>query len=90
VDGVKDHTIPHLSGKKETKEMWDVLVKLYQSDNQNRKMLLREKLRSMKMAKGESVVTYLTKFTQVRDKLAAVEEAVDETELVRTTLNGFT
>ena len=53
-------------------------------------MLLREKLRSTKMAKGESVVTYITKFTQIRDELAVVGEAVDETELVRTTLNGFT
>jgi hypothetical protein len=90
VDGVKDHIIPHLSGKKTTKDMWEALVKLYQSDNQSRKMLLREKLRSTKMAKGESVVTYLTKFTQIRDELAVVGEAVDETELVRTTLNGFT
>jgi hypothetical protein len=90
VDGVKDHIIPHLSGKKTTKDMWEALVKLYQSDNQSRKMLLREKLRSTKMAKGESVVTYLTKFTQIRDELAAVGEKVDETELVRTTLNGFT
>jgi hypothetical protein len=74
VDGVKDHIIPHLSGKKTTKDMWEALVKLYQSDNQSRKMLLREKLRSTKMAKGESVVTYLTKFTQIRDELAVVGE----------------
>jgi hypothetical protein len=90
VDGVKDHIIPHLSGKKTTREMWEALVKLYQSDNQSRKMLLREKLRSTKMAKGESVVTYLTKFTQIRDELGAVGKTMDETELVRTTLNGFT
>jgi hypothetical protein len=90
VDGVKDHIIPHLSGKKTAKDMWEALVKLYQSNNQSRKMLLREKLRSMKMAKGESVVTYLTKFTRIRDELAIVGEKVDETELVRTALNGFT
>jgi hypothetical protein len=53
-------------------------------------MLLREKLRSTKMGKGELVVTYLTKFTQIRDELAAVGETVVETELVRTALNGFT
>jgi hypothetical protein len=53
-------------------------------------MLLREKMRSTKMAKGESVVTYLTKFTQIRDELIVVEEVVDETELVRIALNGFT
>jgi hypothetical protein len=63
VDGVKDHIIPHLSRKKTTKDMWGAVVKLYQSDKQSRKMLLREKLRSMKMAKGETVVSYLTKFT---------------------------
>jgi hypothetical protein len=68
VDGVKDHTIPHLSSKKATKEMWDALVKLYQSNNQNRKMLLGEKLRSTMIIKGESVVTYLTKFTQIKDE----------------------
>jgi hypothetical protein len=90
VDGDKDHIIPHFSGKKTAKDMWEALVKLYQSDNQSRKMLLREKLRSTKMAKGESVVTYLTKFTQNIDELAVVGEAMDETELVRTTLNGST
>jgi hypothetical protein len=63
---------------------------LYQSNNQSRKMLLREKLKSTKMARGELVVTYLTKFTQIRDELATVGETVDETKLVRTTLNVFT
>jgi hypothetical protein len=70
--------------------MWEALVKLYQSNNQSRKMLLREKLRSTKMAKEESKVTYLTKFTQIQDELAVVGETVDETDLVRTSLNGFT
>jgi hypothetical protein len=90
VDGVKDHIIPHLSSKKSAKEVWEALIKLYQSDNQSKKMLLREKLRSTKMAKGESVVTYLTKFTWIQDELVVVGETVDETKLVRTALNGFT
>jgi hypothetical protein len=90
IDGVKNHGIPHMSGKKTTKDMWEALVKLYQSDNQSKKMLLKEKLRSTKMAKGESVVTYLTKFTQIKDELAVVGEAMDETKLVKKALNGFT
>jgi 2-phosphoglycerate kinase len=88
VDEVKDHIIPHLSCKKTTKDMWEALVKLYQFDNQSRKMLLKEKLRSTKMAKGELVVTYLTKFTQIRDELATMGKAVDDIELVRTTLKN--
>jgi hypothetical protein len=91
IDGVKDHIISHMSSKKTVKDMWEALVKLYPSDNQSRKMLLREKLKSTTMVRGESVVTYLTKFTQIRDdELAVVGETVDDTKLVRTALNGFT
>jgi hypothetical protein len=41
VDEVIDHIIPHLPGKKIAKDMWEALVKLYQSENQSRKMLVR-------------------------------------------------
>jgi DNA gyrase/topoisomerase IV subunit A len=63
-------------------------MKLYHSTNENRKMVLREKLKSIKMTKDENVVTYLTRLTQVRDELGAVGEAIVDSELVRTTLNG--
>ena len=46
LDAVRDHIIPHILGKKATREMWEALTKLYQSDNHNRKMALRDKLRS--------------------------------------------
>ena len=39
-------------------------------------MVLREKLKSIKMAKGEVVISYLTRISQVRDELAAVGEVV--------------
>jgi hypothetical protein len=90
VDGVKYHIIPHLSRNKTTKDMWEALVKLYQSYNQRRKIFLREKLRSTEMARGDLVAAYLTKFTHIIAKLVEVGEIVDDTELVRTTLNGFT
>jgi hypothetical protein len=89
LDAVKDHIIPHVTGKDFAYEMWDSLCKLYQSPNQNRKMVLQEKLRSIRMIKAESVTSYLSRFTQTRDELAAVGEIVDPTVLVRTTLNGF-
>jgi hypothetical protein len=90
IDGVKDHIIPHLSGKKTAKEMWQSLTKLYESNNQSRKMMLGEKLKSTKTARGETVATYLTKFTLIRDELAVVGEAMNETTLVRSALNDFT
>jgi hypothetical protein len=33
LDFVKDHLIPHISEKKTTKDMYDALVGLYQSEN---------------------------------------------------------
>ena len=53
LDGVEDHIVPHLSRKKTALEMWMALESLYQSKNENRKMVLQERTRSTKMEKGE-------------------------------------
>jgi hypothetical protein len=60
LDGVRDHLIPHLDEKKTTKEMWDALKNLYKEKNENMKMVLRDKIHYTRMAKGESVASYLT------------------------------
>ena len=41
------------------------------------------------MANGEGVVPYLTRITQIRDKLGAVGSKTEDEELVRISLNGF-
>ena len=51
-------------------------------------MVLQERLRSTRMAKG-GVVPYLTRLTQIRDKLGAVGSKIEDIELVRIALNGF-
>jgi hypothetical protein len=40
LDAVKDHIIPHVSGKDFAFQMWQSLCGLYQSPNQNRKTVL--------------------------------------------------
>ena len=72
MDGVKDHIVPHLSGKKTAAKMWAALESLYQSKNKNRKMVLQERKCSTNMAKGEGVVPYLTRLTQIKDELGVV------------------
>jgi hypothetical protein len=88
LDVVKDHIIPHVTRKKNANNMWESLTKFYQSGNQNRKMVLREKLHS-KMSKSGTVTSYLTKITQIYDELAVVGEKVEDQGLVRTALKGF-
>ena len=89
MDGAKDHIVPHLSGKKTALEMWKALESLYQSKNKNRKMVLQERMRSTKMAKGEGVVPYLMRLTHIRDELGAIVSKIVDEELVRIALNGF-
>ena len=52
-------------------------------------MVLREKLKTIKMGNSDSAAEYLTKITNVRDKLAAVGEVIPPTELVRIAVNGL-
>jgi hypothetical protein len=59
-DKVKDHLIPHLSRKTTARDMWEALKSLFQRNNENRKMVLREKLRDTKMIVSDTVTTYLT------------------------------
>jgi hypothetical protein len=89
LDAVKDNIIPHVSSKDFAFQMWQSLCSLYQIPNQNRKMELQEKLRGTKMTNIDSITSYLTRFSQICDELAAVGEVVDPSKLVRTALNGF-
>eukprot|EP00253_Pinus_taeda_P034619 PITA_34619 len=89
LDGVKDHCISHVRGKRNAHEMWTALSNLYQNTNENRKMVLKEKLKTIKMG-NDSAAKYLTKIANVRDELTAVGKVIPPIELVRIAVNGLT
>ena len=64
LDAAKDHVIPHISVKDHAHEMWSALTGLFDSTNENRKMVLREKLKNIKMVKREVCMAYLTRISQ--------------------------
>ena len=70
-------------------EMWTALTNLYQSTNENKKMVLREKLKTINMGKTDSAIGYLTNITNVRNALAAVGEVIPPTDLVWIAVNGL-
>ena len=53
-------------------------------------MNLRAQLKSTKMSKGESIQEYFTRVSQFKEQLEAIEDKIDEDELVMTVLNGLT
>ena len=63
LDVVKDHVIPHVTGRNRTYQMWNSLTDMYRNSNENRKIILRETLKGIKMEKYENVTSYLTRIT---------------------------
>ena len=51
--------------------------------------MLKDKLRKIKMKKGDSIPKYITKFVQCRDELGSVGVTVDEEYLVSLALLGL-
>jgi hypothetical protein len=87
---VKDHLIPHVSEKTSSKEMYDALVSLFQSDNMSRKIILKANLEECRITHSDNVTNYLMRITQIHDQLTAIGEVVLDTERVNVALNGFT
>ena len=54
---------------------------LYQSKNENQKLVLQERMHNTKMTKGEGVTPYLMRLTQIRDELGAIGSKTDDEEL---------
>ena len=61
LDAIKYHGIPYIYGKYSTHQMWTYLTNLYQSSNENQKMVLKEKLKRTQMNKGGNLASYLTR-----------------------------
>jgi hypothetical protein len=88
-DSIKDHLIPHVSSLKTPKQMFDALSRLYEGKNINRKMTLRTQLKNVKMQNSETIQSYFTRVSQIKEQLEAIGDTVEEAELVMTTLNGL-
>ena len=59
-DSIKDHLIPHVSSLKTPKEVFDALTKLFEGNNINRKMTLRNQLKNVKIQNLETIQSYFT------------------------------
>eukprot|EP00253_Pinus_taeda_P020292 PITA_20292 len=87
--GVRDHIFSNLHGKETPFAMWKALTDLFQNSSDHRKLALKDKLRKIKMEKGDSILKYLTKFTQCRDELGSVGITIAEDDPVSLALLGL-
>ena len=69
--------------------MFDSLTKIFEEKNINQKMTLRNQLKNLKIQNAETIQSYFTRVSQIKEQLEAVEEEVENAEVVITTLNGL-
>ena len=86
-DSIKDNLISHISFLKTPKQMFDALSRLYEGKNINRKMTLRTQLKNVKMQDSQSIQSYFTRVSQIKEQIEAFGDSVEEAELVMTTMN---
>jgi hypothetical protein len=89
LERVRDHIVSNLHGKATQYATWKDLKYLFQNNNDHRKLTLKDKLRKIKMEKGDSIPKYLTKFVQCRDELGSVGIIVANDDLVSLALLGL-
>ena len=69
--------------------MFDALTKLFEGKNINQKMILRNQLKNVKIQNANTIQSYFTWVSQIKEQLEAVDEDVENVEIVMTTLNGL-
>ena len=77
VDSIKDQIIAHVSSFKTPNEVYDSLTKILEGKNINQKMSLKNQLKNVKIQNSETVQSYFTRVSQIKEKLEAVEENVE-------------
>ena len=73
-NSIKDHLIPQVSSLKTPKEAFDALTMLFKGKNINRKMILRNQLKNVKIHESKTMQSYFTRVAQFKENLEAVEE----------------
>ena len=71
-DSIKDHLIPQVSSLKTPKEMFDALTKIFEGKNINQKTTLRNQLKNVKIQNAETIQSYFTRVSQIKEKLEDV------------------
>ena len=82
--------MPIITPLKTTKECFDTLVKLYETKATIQKRLLKSQLHSLKMENDESMSSFFTKISHLKDQLLAIGVSVDDDDLVQTMFDGRT
>ena len=82
--------VAYISNLETTKEMYDKLVGMFKVNNANQVLFLKNKLKDIKMDRGESIQSYFMKITEIKNDLLSIGEVIGDRELTLIVLGGLT
>jgi len=68
--------------------MYDKLVGMFKVNNANQILFLKNKLKDIKMDRGESIQSYFMRITQIKNDLLSIGEVIADRELTLIALGG--
>jgi len=89
IESLKDHLLTYVGKLKKSKGIYDKLVGMYEVNNLNHILSMKNQLKDIKMNKGEFVQSYVMRISQLRDQLQTVGEPISDRGLVLVTLQGL-
>ena len=75
--------------KGEVKAKRIIMVGIFKVNNANQILFLKNKLKDIKMEKGESIQSYLMRLTQIKNDLLSIGEVIADRELTLIALRGL-
>jgi hypothetical protein len=66
---VRDHLLPRIANLKTTREMYEALKNMFESNNTLGALTLKGQLQNIKMTKVDTVATFFMKISKIRDLL---------------------
>ena len=86
---MKDNLMSLITPLKTTKECFDTLMNLYEKKAPTQNRDLKKKFHSMNMEKDETVTSFFTNISQVKDQLESISVETNEDDLLQTAIYGI-
>eukprot|EP00253_Pinus_taeda_P017713 PITA_17713 len=87
---VKYCIIPHIHDCKTAPKIWKTLKDLYEVKNTNQLLFLKKNILSIKMEEKDTIVAFISRIKELKNKPSDISEVVSDTDLVTITRNGMT
>jgi hypothetical protein len=88
-DSVKENMMHLIGHLRIVKECFDALENLYENKASTQKRTLKKQLHTLNMGKEETISAFFSKIAQTRDQPTIIGIAVDDNDLVQTTVDGL-